>query len=58
MSPRAMLMVGAVTTLLFLSFGVVLIAGDRTILGCVIMGLGLLRGLLWLRQLSLYREEE
>jgi hypothetical protein len=58
MSPRATLMVGAFTTLLFLGFGVVLIAGGRATLGWVIAGLGVLRGLLWLRQLSLYRSEE
>ena len=58
MSPRATLMVGAFTTLLFLVLGVVMVAGGRMTLGWVIVGLGVLRGLLWLRQLSLYRSLE
>jgi len=58
MSPRAALMVGAFTALLFLVLGAVMVAGGRTTLGWVIVGLGVVRGLLWLRQLNAYRAEE
>lgn len=58
MTPRASLFIGAITTGLFLVVGISLLIEGRSVLGGVVTGLGVLRGLLWARQLAASREIE
>ena len=50
MTPRTRLYIGALTTVLFLSVGAMLIVDGQTTLGGALAGLGALRGvLLWVQ---------
>ncbi len=57
MSDRATLLIGAVTTVLFVSIGATLFAEGRTLIGSIVLGLGVLRGTMWVRQALAARAE-
>ena len=57
MSDRASLLIGAVTTVLFVTVGATLFAEGRTLLGSIVIGLGVLRGTMWVRQALASRGE-
>ena len=59
MSPRMRVMVGSVSTLLFVFFGVSLFSAGEELLGTVLCALGAFRALVLLRQLFyLFRPED
>lgn len=55
MNPRFSLFTGALTTVLFLAVGLSMLASGGTLWGGLITALGVLRGVLWLRQIQIYR---
>ncbi|MEZ4318258.1 MAG: hypothetical protein R3F61_12180 [Myxococcota bacterium] len=50
LSPRLRILLGAVTTVVFLGIGASVYGGGSTIGGAVLIGLGLFRGLMWVRE--------
>ena len=49
-SPKARLLMGVLTTVMFLGVGTMLILEERLVLGAIVVVLGALRGLLTVRQ--------
>lgn len=58
MNARVNLMIGALTSVLFLVVGTSVFMEGRTVIGSIIFGLGVLRGTLWIRQFLAVRAED
>ena len=57
MSPKVRVMVGAITTMIFLGFGLTSLAESQYILGGILVALGCFRGWFLVREISDLRQE-
>lgn len=58
MNARVALLTGALTTALFLGVGIPLFLAGHTITGALVTGLGVLRGVVWIRQLAAFMRRD
>ena len=52
LSPRLRILIGAITTVVFIGAGVSVWMGGTPIGGAVLVGLGAYRGIMWLREVA------